>query len=118
LGAKKAIGCDIDTLAVKVANENAKINNVSEKCEFICSSLTDKIKGKFDVVFANIVADVINILCKQIPSFMNEDGIFITSGIIDTRKEEVVENIINAGFDVISIDEKKGWVAFAARLSK
>ena len=59
LGAPSALGVDIDPVAVKVADENAEINEVQDKTEFVCGDLTDKVHGKFEIVTANIVADVI-----------------------------------------------------------
>lgn len=66
LGAESATGVDIDELAVKTALENAKINNVNNKFNAVCGNLTEKISGKFDIIVANIVADVIIDLNKSI----------------------------------------------------
>ena len=67
LGAKKAVGVDIDALAVKTAKENGEVNGFSEpKYTVLEGNLTDKVSGKFDVVVANIVADVIRMFCKDV----------------------------------------------------
>lgn len=115
LGAQSAIGVDIDALAVKTAIENAGINKVNDKFTGICGNLTDKIDGKFDVVAANIVADIVILLSGDIPQFMNDDSIYIISGIIDTREDDVL-TAISERFEVLEHIQEKGWVAMALKL--
>lgn len=117
LGAKDAVGVDIDKTAVKTAIENAQINNVSERFTAICGNLTDKVSGKYDLVVANIVADAIMFLSKGVMEFMNDDTVYIMSGIIDTRKDEVIASIEN-DFEIIEILEDNGWVCLAAKIKK
>jgi ribosomal protein L11 methyltransferase len=116
LGAKTAIGVDIDAQSVKTAKENAEINNVSDKCEFIVGDLADKISGKFKVVCANIVADVIIKLFDGVENFLAEDGVFIISGIIDIRKEDVLKKAIDKGFTICEEMYKDNWCAFVCKL--
>ena len=117
LGAESAVGVDIDPLAVKTAIENAEINNVGDKFEGICGNLTDKVTGKYNVVLANIVADIVILLSKDAPNFMYDDTIYIMSGIIDTREDDVLAAITDT-FEIIERREEKGWVAMAAKLRK
>jgi len=117
LGAESAVGVDIDPLAVKTAIENAEINSVGDKFEGICGNLTEKVTGKYNVVLANIVADIVILLSKDAPNFMYEDTIYIMSGIIDTREEDVLAAISDT-FEIIERREEKGWVAMAAKLRK
>lgn len=117
LGAKSAVGVDIDETAVKTAIENAEINNVSDKFTAICGDLTEKVTGKYNLIVANIVADAIIFLSKGVKEFMNEDTVYIMSGIIDTRGDEVA-NAISADFDIIQRYEEKGWVCLAAKIKK
>ena len=71
LGAESATGVDIDELAVKTAEENGKMNGFgSDRLTFIHGDLADKVSGKFDIVVANIVADVIIMFCKTVPEFI------------------------------------------------
>ncbi|HEX3016562.1 MAG TPA: 50S ribosomal protein L11 methyltransferase [Caproicibacter sp.] len=114
LGAGSAVGVDIDPLAVKTAGQNAERNHVEDRFTGICGSLTEQVKGKFNVVAANIVADVIMVLTKDIEKFMAPDAIYIMSGIIDEREQDVL-NALKGKFDVIARKEEKGWVALAAR---
>lgn len=117
LGASSAVGVDIDPLAVKTAVSNAEINGVGNKFTGICGDLTDKVKGKFNLVLANIVADVVILLSKDAPKFMYEDTVYIMSGIIDTREEDVLAAVSDT-FEIIERREEKGWVAMAVRLKK
>ncbi|MBE6900763.1 MAG: 50S ribosomal protein L11 methyltransferase [Ruminococcaceae bacterium] len=115
LGAPSALGVDIDPVAVKVANENAEINEVSEKTEFVCGDLTDKVHGKFEIVTANIVADVIIRLLSTVKNYLLKGGVLIVSGIIDTRADEVENACHEAGFTTEKRLEHGGWVAIKLR---
>ena len=113
LGAKRAVGVDIDALAVKTAQENGKENGfTAPQYEVLQGNLTDKVSGKFDVVVANIVADVIVMFCKQVGAFMKENAVFITSGIIDTREQDVIDAFRENGFTITKRCTDKGWVCF------
>ena len=112
LGAKKAIGVDIDAQSVKTAKENAEINNIAPKCEFIVGDLADKITGKYKVICANIVADVIIKLFDNVEQFLETDGVFITSGIIDIRKDDVLNKALEMGFEIVEECYKDNWCAF------
>lgn len=116
LGAKRADGVDIDELAVKTARENGEMNNLREpKFKVVQGDLTDKIHGKYDVVVANIVADVIIMFCENAGNFLKDDGVFITSGIIDTRENDVLSAFEKYGFEVIARHESCGWLCFELR---
>lgn len=115
LGAKKAVGVDIDEVAVRVAKENAELNGVSERVEFLAGDLTDKVSGKFELVTANIVADVIIRLLPSLAEFLTVDGVFIASGIIDTREADVVSALEAEGYELVGREESGGWVALAAK---
>lgn len=117
LGASEAVGVDIDPLAVKTARENAEINGVGNKFTGICGNLTEKVSGRFQVVVANIVADIIMLLSPDAPQFMHPDSIYIMSGIIDTREQDVLD-AVSGTFEIIERREEKGWVALAARLKQ
>ncbi len=115
LGAKSAVGVDIDAQSVKVAKENAEINNVSDKTEYLVGDLADKITGKYSVVCANIVADVIIKLLENVADFMEDDAVLITSGVIDIRKEDVVNGFKRFGFRIVEEHNKENWYAFVCK---
>ncbi len=112
LGAKSAIGIDIDAQSVKTAKENAEINNIADNCEFIVGDLTDKISGKYNVICANIVADVIIKLFCDVENFLEQNGVFIISGIIDIRKDDVLAAARDKGFNIVKECYKDNWCAF------
>lgn len=114
LGAKSAVGVDIDPLAVKTAVQNARLNQVEDRFTAVCGSLTEKVSGTFDVVAANIVADVILDLLKDIGAFLAPGAVLILSGIIAEREQDVLGGLVGA-FEVVGRREEKGWVALAVR---
>lgn len=117
LGAKSAVGVDIDEMAVKTAKENAVLNGVENRFTVLAGNLTDKVEGKYNVVAANIVADAIIMLSKDIKNYMYDDSVYIMSGIIDTR----VDDVLNAIGDTFEIKEKlleNGWCCLVATLKE
>ena len=111
LGAKNALGVDIDPLAVKIAKENGKLNGFTEpELSFICGSLTSQVSGKYDIVLANIVADAIIELSKDVEKFLNDGAVYIVSGIIDIREDEVKKALSDFGFTVTKRRAENGWV--------
>lgn len=111
LGASEGFGVDIDPLAVKTAVENGKMNGLTEpQLQFVCGDLADKVTKKYDVVVANIVADIIILFSTQVRAFMKQGAKFVASGIIDSRADEVVLALQNAGLFVRERIEENGWV--------
>lgn len=124
LGAKSAIAVDIDPKAVGVAYENAALNGIGEDRYTVRAGnvLSDRslaaelARKRYHLVLANIVADVIIPLAPQVPGLLEEDGVFLCSGIIDTRTREVEEALKRAGLTVTKKREKNGWAALEARV--
>ena len=124
LGAKSAVAVDIDPKAVDVAYENAALNGVDRDRYTVRAGnvLSDRslaaelAQKKYHLVLANIVADVIIPLAPQVPGLLEEDGIFLCSGIIDTRTREVEEALKKAGLTLVKKREKNGWAALEATL--
>ena len=111
LGATEGFGVDIDELAVKTAKENGKMNGLDEpELKFVCGDLADKVTKQYDVVVANIVADIIILFSTQVRAFMKQGAKFIASGIIDTRADEVVAALQSAGLKLVERIEQGGWV--------
>lgn len=125
LGAKQVFGVDIDPLAVEASYENIAVNhikkeqaafrqgNVIEEESFTAS--VDGTKKQYDVVVANILADVIIPLSANVEPYLKPDGIFISSGIINTKEAEVREALQNNGFEIIEATYMKDWVCFTAK---
>lgn len=114
LGAESAVGVDIDEMAVKTAKENAELNGVGDKIKVIHGNLTDKVSGKYNVVAANIVADAIILLSEDIKSFMSDNAVYIMSGIIDSRADDV-RSAISELFEIIDEYSENGWFCFVAK---
>ena len=109
LGAARAEGVDIDPVAVRTAGENAALNGVADRLTVLVGDLSDKASGQYQIITANIVANAIMALAPAVPGLMAEGGVFIASGIIDTRKEEVIAALQAAGLKVQEVKEKRGW---------
>lgn len=118
LGAERATGIDIDPVAVKVARENAALNGLSEKTEFLVGNLNEKITSRYSVVCANIVADVIMALAPDVPGLLAPGGRFLCSGIIDSRAEKVRAALLRAGLQITNTVTESNWVAFAATVAQ
>lgn len=114
LGAKEVIGVDLDEVAVKAARENVGFNNVSN-IEIKHGNLVDVLTGKADIIVANIIAEVIIGLSKDVRKFMAEDGIFIASGIIRDRKEDVLSAMKSANLEIIEAREMGEWVCIVSK---
>lgn len=110
LGAAGAEGVDIDPMCVRTAGENAQRNGVQQNFKVLVGDLSNQASGQYDIICANIVANAIKALVPDVPALLKPDGIFMASGIIDTRKDEVVEAVQAAGLAVQQIKEKNGWV--------
>ena len=116
LGAKRALGVDIDSLAVKTAKENAKQNGFAkDRFTAVQGNLSDKVSGKFDIVVANIVADIIMEFNTEVGKFLKDDGVYITGGIIENREDEVLYSFNQNGFEVIERHENNGWLVFVLK---
>ena len=109
LGAASAEGVDIDPVAVRTAGENAALNGVQDKLTVLVGDLSDKASGTYDIITANIVANAILSLAPAVPGLMAEGATFIASGIIDSRKDEVIAGLEKAGLAVVEVKEKRGW---------
>lgn len=119
LGAGEAVGVDIDPLAVKTARENADRNNIDKnKYTLYNGNLTDKVSGKFHVVAANIVADAIILLSSGVKQFMDNDSVYIVSGIIDSRENDVAEALDKNGFEIIKRNEDNGWLCLECMIKQ
>ena len=123
LGAKSAVAVDIDPKAVDVAYENAALNGIGRDRYTVRAGnvLSDRglvaglAQNTYALVLANIVADVIIPLSAQAGRFLAPGGVFLCSGIIDTRADEVQAALERNGLRVFQRREQNGWVALAAR---
>lgn len=116
LGADHALGVDIDPLAVRTARENGALNGLTPPRYTIREgNLADEVTGQYPVVAANIVADAIIALSPAVPAFLAPGGVYIVSGIIDTREADVLEALRRCGFTVVQRYERGGWLCLVTR---
>lgn len=115
LGAKLAVGVDLDPVAVESAKENVNFNNL-DNIEILYGNLVEVIDGKADIVVANIIAEIICILTEDVKRVIKEGGYFITSGIIHDRVEMVTKKLEETGFEVLEINKDGEWNCIVAKL--
>lgn len=118
LGAEKVTAVDISQNSVETAKENASKNNISaDKYTAYCgdiisdNTLVEKIGSGFDIIAANIVADVLIAMSPLFEKFVKKGGTLILSGIITERADEVIEAMKSEGYALSEIREKDGWAA-------
>ena len=116
LGAKEVVAGDLDEVAVKVSKENCEINNGSDKVVVKHGSLFEVVDSKADVIVANIIADIIKILAKDVSKFLKDDGVFISSGIILAKIDEVCQALEENGFEIVKVERLGEWSAIVSKL--
>ena len=112
LGSKDVEAYDIDDVAVKAAKENVKINHFEDIIKVANSNLLKNAKNNYDVVLANITADVLQILAKDLKTYVNKDGIVIISGILNIYEDAVKQCYLSHGYKILQRMNKGEWVAF------
>ena len=123
LGAKHAVGTDLDPCAVPAVEENKEVNEIPvQDFDMMIGNIIDDKEvqdavgyEKYDIVAANILADVLVPLTPVIVNQMKKGGIYITSGIIDQKEETVVKAVKDAGLEVLEVTYQGEWVSVTAR---
>ena len=122
LGAKEATAVDIDDKCLTVAYDNAALNGIGKDTYTVKvgnvitdEAMRSQLGGGYQIVLANIVADVIIALAPMVRAMMAEGGVFLCSGIIDTRAEEVAEKLREAGLELVESRTSEGWYAYTCR---
>ncbi len=114
LGAKKVIGVDLDEVCVRVSNENIAINHVEGIVEIKKGNLLEVVKDKADIIVANIIAEIIAGMTVDIGDSLEDDGIFITSGIIIEKIYIVEEALLENGFKILEVKKMNAWACIIA----
>ena len=115
LGAKDVLAIDIDPTAVKVAKENVEHNKLQNVIRAVEGNLLESTDGVCEVCVANIIADVICMFAKPLIPHIVEGGLFICSGIIKEREQDVVNALTEANYTILEIRRKGEWVAMLSR---
>lgn len=115
LGAKAVHALDLDEVAVRSARENIELNKVDNVVDVHHGNLLDTVKAPADVVVANILAEIIMTFTDDAYSIVKEGGVFVTSGIIGAKRDQVKAALQASGFTIEEVLEMEDWVAIIAR---
>ncbi|EFK93678.1 MAG: 50S ribosomal protein L11 methyltransferase [Finegoldia magna] len=114
LGAKEVFATDIDPLAIEATLENANLNKISN-INAVKGSLLDNVDKKYDVVVANILLNVLDILIPDLPKALKKDGVFICSGLINSQKDNIVNTLEKNNLEIVEVSEKGEWISIISR---
>ena len=114
LGAKEVFATDIDPLAIEATLENSNLNKISN-INAVKGSLLDNVDKKYDVVVANILLNVLDILIPDLPKALKKDGVFICSGLINSQKDNIVNTLEKNDLEIVEISEKGEWISIISR---
>ncbi|OEH55601.1 ribosomal protein L11 methyltransferase [Oceanobacillus sp. E9] len=115
LGAEKVYAYDLDEIAVKSTKLNSKLNQIHESVMVKQNNLLEGVQQEADVIVSNILAEIIVRFVDDAWSNLKEGGYFITSGIIQNKKQFVKDKLTEQGFEVISLNEMEDWVSIVAK---
>lgn len=115
LGANHIDAYDLDDVAVTSAKANIELNNVQDSVQVEQKNLLENIKGPVDLIVANLLAEIILKFVGEAYQVVKDDGYFITSGIIEDKKDIVKDNLVSVGFSIVEVIEMEGWVAIIAK---
>ncbi|MGP4107222.1 50S ribosomal protein L11 methyltransferase [Virgibacillus sp. L01] len=115
LGAKEVYAFDLDDIAVKSTKLNAKLNKADKKIITKQNNLLDRVNMNADMIVSNILAEIIVRFVEDAWNNLKPNGIFITSGIIQAKKQMVIDKLNQQGFRILEINEMEDWVSIIAR---
>ena len=117
LGAREVVAIDLDKVSISAAKQNVALNNL-HNVKVLEGNLLDKKTEKCDVIVANIIAEIIVDLIPDAVKVMKNDGIFIISGIIESKEDLINEKILENNLEIIERVSDNGWIAFAIKNKK
>jgi len=112
LGAVKIMAIDVDNLAVNIAIENSKLNNISEKIIIRCCDGLNTIEDKYDIIVSNISTKIILSMIPEFPSYLKNHGKLILSGILESEKHEIHNALEDNKFNILETRSQEEWTAF------
>lgn len=116
LGAKDVVGVDLDIVAVDSAKENVGYNKL-DNVEILHGNLMDVVEGTADIIVANIIAEIILVLIDDVKKMINENGVFISSGIIREKEAVVTQALLEKGFRIIEVRREGEWVCIVSEVA-
>ncbi len=114
LGAKHVVGVDLDPVAVESAKKNLEFNKVNNM-EILYGDLMEVVEGKANIVVANILADIIMFLSEGVRAFIEDEGYFIASGILNTQRDKVTDKLKALDFKIEEVMEDGEWICIIAK---
>lgn len=114
LGAKHVVGVDLDPVAVESAKKNLEFNKVNN-IEILYGDLMEVVEGKANIVVANILADIIMFLSEGVRAFIEDEGYFIASGILNTQRDKVTDKLKTLNFIIEEVMEDGEWICIIAK---
>ncbi|MBL7573319.1 50S ribosomal protein L11 methyltransferase [Staphylococcus saccharolyticus] len=115
LGVQRIKALDIDEMAVSVSKDNFKKNHCDQAIEAVPGNLLQGEHENFDIVIANILAHIIEEMIEDAYNTLNEEGYFITSGIIEEKSKDIESHMKRVGFHIISIEHNNGWICIVGQ---
>ena len=115
LGAKEVYAYDLDEIAVKSTQQNAKLNGLDNQIVVAQNNLLDHVNKQVNVIVSNILAEIIVRFVDDAWDNLVSDGLFITSGIIQNKKQLVKYKLTEQGFEIIAVNEMEDWISIVAR---
>ncbi len=114
LGAKHVVGVDLDPVAVESAKKNLEFNKVNN-IQILYGDLMEVVEGKANIVVANILADIIMFLSEGVRAFIEDEGYFIASGILNTQRDKVTDKLKALDFKIEEVMEDGEWICIIAK---
>jgi ribosomal protein L11 methyltransferase len=115
LGAKEIFAYDLDEVAVESTKFNAEVNKLDQQIVVKQNNLLNNVNKKADIIVSNILAEIIVQFVDDAWDNLVDGGLFITSGIIQTKKQLVKDKLIQQGFEILAVNEMEDWISFVAK---
>lgn len=114
-GADTIKAFDLDEVAVKSAKDNMALNGLDEKIDVKANNLLENIEGKANIIVANILTEIIIPFIPNVSANLKEDGLFICSGIIESKKDLVIDELQKNDFEILQVNQMKDWIAILSK---
>lgn len=118
LGAKHVYGYDLDEVAVRSSEQNREFNQIEKEITIKQNDLLKNVEKKVNIIVSNILADILLRLVDDAWNNLEDDGYFITSGIIEAKQQLIIDKLLDTGFNVVQVNQFENWVSIIAQKKK
>ena len=118
LGAKHVYGYDLDEVAVRSSEQNREFNQLEKEITIKQNDLLKNVEKKVNIIVSNILADILLRLVDDAWNNLQDDGYFITSGIIEAKQQLIIDKLLDTGFNVVQVNQFENWVSIIAQKKK